>query len=289
MKSGLILEGGGMRGVYTAGVLEFFLENGLFPDYVIGVSAGACNAASYLSRQAGRNRQVTIGYVQHPDYISLKNLFKKRELFGMDLIFDQIPKSLVPFDFTQFSLATEEFVIGTTDCVTGKPVYFDKTVPNEDILSIIRASSSLPFMAKPIQYGGKLLMDGGISDPIPIRKALVDQVERPIIVLTQKKGYRKSKSSFGKLTSYFYRDFKGMAKILETRHLMYNETLDFIEKMEAEEKVIVIRPTTTFNIGRTERNPEKLTLLYNQGYQDAASMDGQVKEWLHGAGVIATG
>lgn len=230
MKSGIVLEGGGMRGVYTAGVLECFLENHLFPNYVIGVSAGACNAFSYLSRQAGRNHKVTIGYVNHPGYISIKNLILKRELFGMKLIFDEIPNKLVPFDFHRFSQAPEEFVIGTTDCLTGKPVYFNKSLSLNEILTIVRASSSLPFMSRAIEFGGQLLMDGGISDPIPIRKAIADHVEKPIIVLTQAKGYRKSKSSFSKLTSYFYKDYKGLVKMLEHRHDMYNETLDFIEK-----------------------------------------------------------
>ena len=280
MKSGLILEGGGMRGVYTAGVLECFLENGLFPDYVIGVSAGACNAASYISRQPGRNRQVTIGYIKHPDYISVKNLFLKRELFGMNLIFNEIPNKLVPFDFNRFNQATEEFVIGTTDCLTGEPVYFNKSISSKDILTIIRASSSLPFMSRAIEYEGHLLMDGSISDPIPIRKALTDQVEKPIIVLTKEKGYRKSKSSFSKLTSSFYKDFKGLGNALEHRYQLYNETLDFIEKLEEEKKAVVIRPSQTFNIGRIERNPEKLTLLYNQGYKDAMAYLNEISEWL---------
>lgn len=280
MKSGLILEGGGMRGVYTAGVLEYFLENHLFPDYVIGVSAGACNAFSYISRQPGRNHQVTIGYVNHPDYISIKNLILKRELFGMNLIFNEIPNNLVPFDFLRFSQSPEEFVIGTTDCLTGKPVYFNKSFSSKDILTIIRASSSLPFMSRAIEFGGQLLMDGGISDPIPIRKAIADQVKKPIIVLTQAKGYRKSKSSFSKLTSYFYKDYKGLVTMLEHRHELYNETLDFIEKLEEEKKAIVIRPSQTLNIGRVEKNSKKLTELYNIGYQDAAAKINEISEWI---------
>ncbi len=123
-------------------------------------------------------------------------------------------------------------------------------------------------------------MDGGISDPIPIRKALTDQVEKPIIVLTKEKGYRKSKSSFSKLTSSFYKDFKGLGNALEHRYQLYNETLDFIEKLEEEKKAIVIRPSQTFNIGRIERNPEKLTLLYNQGYKDAMAHLNEISEWL---------
>ncbi|WP_017378738.1 patatin-like phospholipase family protein [Paenisporosarcina sp. TG-14] len=280
MKSGLILEGGGMRGVYTSGVLECFLENGLFPDYVIGVSAGACNAASYISRQLGRNHQVTIGYVNHPDYISIKNLILKRELFGMNLIFNEIPNTLVPFDFARFTQSPEEFVIGATNCLTGEPVYFNKSTSSKDILTIIRASSSLPFMARAIDYQGSLLMDGGISDPIPIHKALADCVDKPIIVLTKEKGYRKAKSSLTKFTSYFYRDYKGLVNTLENRYQLYNDTLDFIEKLEEEKKAIIIRPSKAFNIGRIERNPEKLTMLYNQGYNDAMANLPYLTDWL---------
>lgn len=287
MKSGLVLEGGGMRGVYTAGVLECFLENGLFPDYVIGVSAGACSAASYISRQAGRNRQVTIGFVKHPDYISVKNLLLKRELFGMNLIFNEIPNKLVPFDFTRFNQATEEFVIGTTDCVTGQPVYFNKSIFSKDILTIIRASSSLPFMSRPIDYGGHLLLDGAISDPIPIRKALADQVDKPIIILTREKGYRKTKSSLSKLTSYFYKDFKELGMVLDCRYQLYNDTMGFIETLEQQKKAIVIRPSQTFNIKGIERSPEKLTMLYDQGYNDAMGHILYISNWLKDESLIS--
>lgn len=281
MKSGLILEGGGMRGVYTSGVLECFLENEVFPDYIIGVSAGACSAASYISRQNGRNHKVTIGYVEHPDYISFKNLILKRELFGMDLIFDEIPNNLVPFDFTRFNEATEEFVVGTTNCLTGESIYFYKSVSARDILTIIRASSSLPFMSHPIKYDGYTLMDGAISDPIPIRKAIADQVEKPIIVLTKEKGYRISKSYLSKITSYLYKDFKGLVNMMEIRHELYNETLEFIEKLEEEKKAIVIRPTQSYNIGRVERNSAKLKLLYDQGYNDAEAKRSQIINWVN--------
>lgn len=278
--SGLILEGGGMRGVYTAGVLEYFLENDLFFPYIIGVSAGACQGSSYIARQPGRNRQVTIDYVTHQDYISYRNLLLKKELFGMDFIFDKLPNELVPFDFETFNSAAETFLIGTTDCFTGEPVYFNKNDVPEDILKIIRASSTLPFMAPAIEFKGKTLMDGGISDPIPIRKAIADGVHKSVIVLTKPKGYRKKKSSFSWLPRYVYKDFKGLHKALETRYKMYNETLDYIEALEAKNEVIVIRPSMNLKVGRVERNPDKLTQLYEVGYEDAKEKFAQVNDWL---------
>lgn len=277
MKSGLVLEGGGMRGVYTGGVLEKLLEEELFMDYIIGVSAGACNASSYVSRQSGRNHKVTIGYVQHPDYISVKNLLLKRELFGMNLIFDEIPNQLVPFDYSNFHKATEEFVVGTTDCMTGEAVYFEKRDHAENFLTIIRASSSIPLMAQPVEYGGRLLMDGGLADPLPIQKALADGVTKPIIILTKEKGYRKKRNSFARLVPAFYRQFPGIIRSLENWAFRYNETMEFIEELEAEGKALIIRPPKQFKVNGMERDPRKLTELYNQGYQDAGEMLDDIK------------
>ncbi|MDJ0330236.1 patatin family protein [Planococcus sp. S3-L1] len=280
MKSGLVLEGGGMRGVYTGGVLEKLLEEEIFVDYVIGVSAGACHASSYVSRQTGRNREVTIGYVNHPEYISIKNLLTKRELFGMDLIFDKIPNSLVPFDYDGFYTSTEEFVVGTTDCQTGKAVYFEKQRRPEDVLTIVRASSSLPLMSQPVKFDGKLLMDGGIADPLPIRKALSDGVTKPIIILTREKGYRKKKSRFARVLPSFVRKYPAIAKTMENRHLYYNETMEFIEKLESEGLALVIRPFNLYKIKGIERDPKKLEILYNQGYQDATDKFNEVLSFL---------
>ncbi|MEW9052734.1 MAG: patatin family protein [Neobacillus sp.] len=279
-KAGLVLEGGGMRGVYTAGVLEFFMEKQLFFPYVIGVSAGACNAASYISRQRGRNQKVTIGYVNHPDYISYKNLFLKRQLFGMDLIFDTIPNQLVPFDFETFTNAKERFLIGTTDCHSGQPIYFEKSDFDKEILTVIRASSTLPFMAPVVKFADKDLMDGGISDPIPIKKAITDGFENNVVILTRNKEYRKKGSAFSKVTNYFYKEYKGLASAIEKRHYVYNETLTYIEELEAQNKVFVIRPQTELTVGRIERNQAKLTHLYEQGYQDAEKSYHSLLNWV---------
>lgn len=283
--NGLILEGGGMKCIYTAGVLEYFMEKNRYFSYVIGVSAGACNAASYLSRQPGRNKAVMIDYVQHPDYISFRNLMQKRELFGMDLIFDQIPNQLVPFDFETFHTAPEKFFIGTTDCLTGQPIYFEKNENPNDALTIVRASSSLPFMSNGVSYKGRLLMDGGISDPIPIRKALADGVEKPVIVLTKHRGFRKKPSRISKTSRYFYKEYMGLTHALEMHWQLYNEQLDFIEQLEQEGKVFVIRPSADSKVGNAERNPDKLEQFYNQGYSDAQHAFEAMENWLEAAPV----
>src|SRR5690625_2786952 len=200
--AGLVLEGGGMRGLYTAGVLEYFMEQNLYFPYNIGVSAGACMAASYLSRQKGRNKKVNIGFIEDKRYISFSNLIKDREVFGMDFIFDEIPNRLVPFDMDTFYENSEEFVIGTTDCETGKPVYYDKTNHGEDLVLLLRASSSLPFVSSSVEYKGRHLLDGGIVDPIPIKKAQQDGFEKNVINLTKKEGTYKRLSKLKSLYKY---------------------------------------------------------------------------------------
>ncbi|MCF6136315.1 patatin-like phospholipase family protein [Pseudalkalibacillus berkeleyi] len=278
--TGLVLEGGGMRGVYTAGVLEYFLEQKFYLPYVIGVSAGACNAASYLSRQQGRNKRVTIGFSKHPDYISLRNYWRKRQLFGMDLIFDEIPNKLVPFDYSALQNAPEKFVVGTTDCITGEPVYFEKNEFPDQILPILRASSSLPFMAPVIELGNRCLMDGGISDPIPIRKSEMDGNKKNIVILTRNDGYIKKRSKMNWITKKVYPQYGGLVKSMDERYQVYNETMSYITEKERAGEVYVIRPMQPLKVSRAERNPVKLTALYEQGYSDAAHHFDALKHWL---------
>ncbi len=278
--AGLILEGGGMRGVFTGGVLEAFMEQDYYFPYVIGVSAGACHGSSYAARQRDRNRKVSIDYVTHPDYISLKNLVTKRELFGMDLLFDKLPNELVPFDYETFSAAPERFIIGTTDCYSGKPIYFEKGAPKDEILKVVRASSSLPFMAAPVDYQGKTLMDGGIADPIPLKKALEDGIEKPVVILTRPKGYRKAPSRFTGISKFMYKQYPGLVHQMETRWKHYNDTLEWVEALEDQGKAFVIRPEDSFKISRAERNPERLTSLYEFGVETGRSQFEEMMKFL---------
>ncbi|WP_026583868.1 patatin-like phospholipase family protein [Bacillus sp. J33] len=268
-ETGLVLEGGGMRGVYTAGVLEYFLEQELFFPYVIGVSAGACNAASYLSKQKGRNRTVNVEYVTDPRYISWGNYFKLRQFFGMDFIFDEIPNKLVPFHYDEFYKSESEFVIGTTDCFSGEPVYYGKADYGNEMLNILKASSSLPFIAPEVTFQNRVLLDGGISDPIPIKKAQQDGFKKNIVVLTRNRGYYKKPSKFAFLIKRKYPIYTGLQKALSARHQIYNETLRYLEKEEKNGTVLVIQPEEPLTVGRMERNPKKLEKLYMQGYEDA--------------------
>src|SRR5690625_605792 len=278
VNAGLILEGGGMRGLYTAGVLEYFMERDLYPPYVIGVSAGACMAASYLSRQKGRNKKVNLGFIEDKRYLSFRNFIKKRELFGMDFIFDEIPKRLVPFDMDAFKQNTEEFVIVTTDCDTGEPVYFNKTDQGTDLVLLLRASSSLPFVASSVEYKGRHLLDSGIVDPIPIKKAQHDGYEKNVIILTKPEGDYKRPS---KMTSLLkYKKHPKINDLLGVRNQHYNETLQYIDEQEKIGNAYVIRPSKALPVGRMERKKERLEKLYELGWNDAKDQFEMLKQFL---------
>jgi predicted patatin/cPLA2 family phospholipase len=278
---GLVLEGGGMRGLYTAGVLDFFAERGLYFPYQIGVSAGACMAVSYLSRQSGRNKTVNIDFAGDPRYLSWRKFLRhRRELFGMDFIFGEIPHSLVPFDFQAFEEVREEFVVGTTDVETGGPVYYSKSDTDFDMLTLLRASSSLPFFAPIVEYKGRKLMDGGISDPIPIRRAEKDGYHRTVLILTRHKGYVKSRNRLRWLLEKKFGVYPKFVEVMLRRHEIYNETVAYVEEQERSGAAFVIRPSYPVTVGRVEQNKAKLELLYGQGYEDAKMMYPNLLQWL---------
>lgn len=264
----LVLEGGGMRGAYSAGAMELFLDKGISFPYVIGVSAGAANAASYLSKQKGRNKKISVEYVADPRYLSLSNYRKSKQLFGMDFIFDEIPNKLVPYDYDAFYQGESEFMIGTTDCLSGEPVYFGKRDYGENLLLLLKATSSLPFIAPEISFNNRMLLDGGISDSIPIRKAQEDGYKKAVIILTRPKGYRKKPSRMSFLLRRKYPQYPGLQKAMMNRYKIYNETVQYIEEQEKDGHVIIIRPEKV-DVGRMERDLKKLDAFYEQGYKDA--------------------
>lgn len=279
---GLVLEGGGMKGLYTAGVLEFFMEKDLFFPYVIGVSAGACMGASYASRQQGRNKKVNTELVHDHRYISFRNFLRKRELFGMDFLFDEIPNKIVPFDFQTFLNAAEQFVVGTTDCETGEAAYYNKYEHGKDILQIIRASSSLPFIAPVVEYEGKKLLDGGISDPIPVRKAQSDGFQKNVVIMTKTEGFQKQPSTYAQVAKFLYRRYPKMADSLIEHYHIYNETLSYMDSKEQKDNVFIIQPSEQLHVSRIERNKEKLVTLYNLGYEDAKAQYENLLLWTKG-------
>ncbi|MDL4842164.1 patatin-like phospholipase family protein [Aquibacillus rhizosphaerae] len=278
---GLILEGGGMRGAYTAGVLDFFHDEQLVFPYIVGASAGACNGSSYVSNQRGRNYEVIVEYGDHPEYISYKRVFRHKELFGMDFIFDTLPNKLVPFDFDSYLKNNSRFVVSTTDIDTGEPVYYSSFESKEELLSVVRASSSLPFISRSVRYKGRNLMDGGISDPIPIEASIKAGNEKHVVVLTRNEGYLKKPMKFSWLVNRGYKRNPELIRAMQNRHLKYNDTIEQLKKMEQRNEVLIIRPKKTINVSRIERNKDKLHNLYTQGYQDAKNLREKLYDFLN--------
>ncbi|MFX3625472.1 MAG: patatin family protein [Ectobacillus sp.] len=278
---GLVLEGGGMRGLYTAGVLEYFMEKDMFFPYVIGVSAGACMAASYLSRQQGRNKRVNIELANDPRYLSFRNLLWKRQLFGMDFLFDEIPNKVIPFDFHTFLENGEQFVIGTTDCETGEAVYYNKHEHGNDILTIIRASSSLPFIAPLVEYDGRRLLDGALIDPIPIKKAQADGFQKNIVIMTKPIGYSKHSNSLFAAAKLLYRRYPKIAELLQEQYVLYNNTISFLHAPHQKKRTYVIQPSIDMPVSRIERNTKRLVDLYELGYNDAHKHYESLQHWIN--------
>ncbi|MBN2281676.1 MAG: patatin family protein [Candidatus Marinimicrobia bacterium] len=279
-KTGLVLEGGGLRGVFTSGVLQFLMEKDIYFPYVIGVSMGACNAANYISKQVERNKRVNIEFVNDQRYLSYRRLLLKGELFGMDFIFDTIPNRLVPFDFDTFYNSNQQNWTVVTDCISGQPLYYENKEVGEDYLHILQASASLPFIAKPVHYRGKILMDGGLSDSVPVYKSIEHGNKKNVVILTRPFGYRKSPSNIYKLAGFRFPHYKGLQYCLKNRWRVYNETMEALEKLEKSGNILVIRPETDLALKRTERNKKALYRGYDLGYKTMKDQYEKLLEFL---------
>lgn len=280
---GLVLEGGGMRGVYTGGVLERFIEEDLYFPYTIGVSAGACNAVSYLSKQRGRNRRVTIDYVGRPDYLSLRNWLRTGSMFGWDLIFDRLPNELDPLDYEALFAAPGRLVVATTDPETGEPAYYGDDVWRRDratFSAVVRASSSLPFFAPPVEVEGRLQFDGGVADPIPVRRALADGCQRVVVVLTKDADYRIKPFRQRRLAAWVYRRYPRLVEAMERRERVYNDAMALIRRLEAEGRAFVVQPSVRVPVKRMEKDRAVLERLYALGEADAARLLPRLRAWL---------
>lgn len=267
-KLGLVLEGGGMRGLYTAGVLDYFIEKDFYTDGVIGVSAGACHACSYVSKQKGRAYRTSTDYLHDKRYMSIHSLLTTKDLFGVEFVYNDIPNTLDPYDFKAFEASNTKLYAVCSNMETGEAEYYPCTEMHHDVI-YIRASASLPLLSRPVEIHGKKLLDGGATDSIPIHYFKKIGYQKNIVVLTQCKDYRKSKNKTLPLIRYQYRKYPSFVEKMENRHTTYNQILDDLHAMEKKGEVYIIRPRTPVTIGRLEKNPDKLKALYNQGYQEA--------------------
>ena len=269
--TGLVLEGGGMRGVFTCGVLDYFMDHDIRFSYTIGVSAGACNGLSHASRQRGRARYSNIDLLEKYNYIGLKYLLKKRNILDFDLLFNEFPEHILPYDYETYFASPERFVMVTTNCITGEANYFEEKKDSRRVIDIVRASSSLPFVC-PITYvDGVPMLDGGIVDSIPLQRAIKDGCTRNVVVLTRNQGYRKNSKDI-RIPSFVYRKYPRLREALSRRCAVYNEQLEMVERMEDEGQIIVIRPLKPVAVNRIEKDVQKLTEFYQEGYECARAL-----------------
>ena len=277
--AGLILEGGGTRGVYTAGVLDAFLEENIEFSSIYGVSAGSCHACSYMSKQKGRAYRVNVDYLDDPNYCGVKSYLKTGNVFGADMLYSQIPNVLDPFDYEEFEKYPGKFFAVLTNLETGEPEYI-RVKDLKKQMWAVRASSSLPLVSKTLVVKGRHYLDGGIADSIPIRRSIEAGNEKNVVILTREDSYRKTPNELMPLMKLRYSHSKAFLEKAENRHIRYNETLDFLKKEEEEGRTFVIRPSEKVNVGRVEKNKDKLEHLYNIGLEDGRKSMEAMKKYL---------
>ena len=264
-KTGLVLEGGGMRGVFTCGVLDYLMDHKIRFPYAIGVSAGACNGLSYMSHQRGRGKYSNIDLLSKYKYIGIRPLIKKRGLIDQQLLFHRFPDRILPYNYKAYAENPNRFEMVTTDCLTGRACYWEEKFDEKRIIDIVKASSSLPYACPIIQVDGRPMLDGGIVDSIPLLRAFEQGYERCVVVLTRNHGYRKSTKDVP-VPSFIYKQYPRLRVALRNRNKLYNQQLELVERLEKEGKIIVIRPEKPIVVGRMETSVKKLTDLYEQGY-----------------------
>lgn len=278
-QAGLVLEGGAMKGVYTAGVLDFFLDKGIEFSSVYGVSAGAVNMCSYLSKQRRRAFDVSVDYLDGRKYCSWESLLTTGDLFNVQMCYHLIPDYLNPYDHETFQTYRGKAYSVATDIVTGRPEYFRIRDMRKDI-DKIRASASMPLVSRNVKIHGGLYLDGGISDSIPLLKSVMDGNRKNVVVMTKEAGYvRKPSSRTGLLRLRYFR-YPAVPRLMAERHLHYNRQVAYIERMRQNGQAFVIRPGKDWGVGRIEKDAGKLRSLYEQGYEDAAEQYEKLAEFL---------
>lgn len=263
--TGLVLEGGGMRGVFTSGVLDAFMKHGVYFRHVVAVSAGACNGMSYISRQPRRARLSNIDFLTQYGYIGWRHLLRQGCIFDQELLYDKFPNEYIPFDFDSFFQRSATFEMVTTNCLTGQAEYLTESKDRQRSLDIVRASSSLPYVSKIVRVDGIPMLDGGIVDSIPVMRAIETGHPQNVVILTRNKGYR-SKERDRKIPPFVYKKYPRLRVALSRRVAAYNRQLELVERLERLGKVVCIRPQRPMEVGRMEKDIGKLERLYQEGF-----------------------
>ncbi len=266
----LVLEGGGLRGVFTCGVLDCFMDKGIRFPFTVGVSAGACNGLSYMSGQRGRAKSSNIDLMDKHHYVGFKYLLTQGCIMDYKLLFEDFPEKIIPYDYEAYFANTDRFVMVTTNCLTGKAEYLEEKSDSKRVMDIVRASSSLPYVTKITYVDGVPMLDGGIADSIPVEYAKSQGYERMVVILTRNKGYRKNEKQLP-VPKVIYRKYPELRKTLASRNAQYNRTMEMIERLEEEGSLTVIRPVHPIEVDRMEKDTDKLGALYQEGYELAES------------------
>lgn len=272
-QTALVLEGGALRGIYSAGVMDVFAENDLLFPYVIGISAGALNGLSYIAGQTGRNAKVTMEFANDNRYLSFRNFIKNQAIFNFDFMFGELSHTLVPFDYAAFEASPQRFVAVATNCATGEAEYFEKGIC-DDIYTASAASGSMPLFSKPVSIGNSLYLDGGIGIPTGLPEAMRQGYQKIVVVLTRQKGYRKAAVSKPVQALYkkAFAQYPALVEKLISLPERYNAALNQIDAWEAQGKLFVIRPQKPVEVGRMEKDVRKLEQLYWEGRMETEAL-----------------
>ena len=283
MKTGLVLEGGAMRGMYTAGVLDVFMEEGITFDGVIGVSAGALFGVNLLSKQAGRVIRYNKRFNADPNYLGLRPLLRTGNIVDTDYAYHRVPRELDVFDDETYRASGTPFYAVVTNVDTGEPEYI-KIDSVFDQMDVLRASGSMPFVSKPVEIDGRKYLDGAITDSIPFEKFMEMGYDRLVVVLTKPEGHVKKPMSPFLTQLYYARAYPNFAKRVRDRHVMYNASTARLGELEREGTVLVLRPSQHIRISRVEKHPDMLQALYDVGVRDAQEKKEQIRQFLADAG-----
>lgn len=278
-RKGLVLEGGGLRGIYTAGILDVFLEEGITVDGVIGVSAGAIHGASFISKQKGRSLRYSLKYRKDKRYMSVSSLVKTGDLFGAEFCYHDLPDILDPYDYDAFLRNPTRMYVCCSNLETGEAEYLECRNMRQD-MEKLRASASLPMVSQTVEIDGMKLLDGGVSDSIPIFAFRRMGYRKNIVVLTRPEGYRKGPDKMLKLEAIKYKEYPEFVKRVAMRHMYYNKTLDKLEELEKQGEVLILRPSKKLKISRIERNKKRIQAMYDLGVQDAKDKLEEIREFL---------
>ena len=278
----LVLEGGATRGVFTSGALDFLMEKDVYLSHVIGVSAGACNAVDYVSKQPGRTRDCMIPADKSGNYYyGIRDFVKEKSVMNMDLIFDKFPKETIPFDFDTYFNSEIKSELVTTNCLTGKAEYMTEDYDRARLMKICRASCSMPLLTPIVNIDDTPYLDGGLADSVPIRRAQEMENEKIVVILTKNRGYRKKVVSpaMQKIYGRAYKSYPNLVRTIFKRSFEYNKTMNYLDQLEKRGEIFILRPQVT-PVSRLERNKETLHAFYEHGYHYMERKFDEMMEYL---------